>query len=62
VYTPPDLLTLNDDIIDIKIDDTNYDMFNKETVLMGLVLVTKKLKKMTGDQAIYIQEPVSLSI
>lgn len=51
-----------DDVIDIKVDDTNFDMFNKESVLIGLVLVAKKLKKMPNEEAIYIQESVSSSI
>jgi hypothetical protein len=53
-YTPPELLPITDDIIEIKVDDTNYDMFNKESVLIGLLLATKKLKKMPAEQAIYI--------
>lgn len=35
-YTQNELVTLNDDIIDVKVDDTNFDMFNKESVLLGL--------------------------
>lgn len=61
-YTPPELLAIKDDLIDIKVDDTNYDMFNKESVILGLLLVTRKLKKMPAEQAIYIQEAVSQSI
>ena len=29
------LINLTDDIVEIKVDDTNFDMFNKETVLIG---------------------------
>lgn len=61
-YTPAELLPINKDIIDIKLDDTNYDMFNKESVLIGLLLVTKKLKKLPNEQAIHILESVSNSV
>ena len=60
-YTSPDLITITDDLIDFKVDDTNYDMFNKESVLIGLLLVAKKLKKMSNEDAIYIQDNVGLS-
>jgi hypothetical protein len=53
-YTGPDLITLNDDIVEIKVDDTNYDMFNKETIIMGLMIVARKLKRLPNDEAIYI--------
>ena len=48
------LVNLTNDIIEIKVDDTNYDMFNKETILIGLMLVAKKLKRMPNEEAIYI--------
>ncbi len=35
-YTQPDLINFADDIIEFKVDDTNFDMFNKESILIGL--------------------------
>jgi len=35
-YTQPDLITITDDLIEFKVDDTNFDMMNKESVLLGL--------------------------
>jgi hypothetical protein len=57
-YTPPELLILNEDVIDVKIDDTNFDMFNKETIMIGLQLVVRKMKKMAPEEAVQILEPV----
>jgi hypothetical protein len=56
------LINLTDDIIEIKVDDTNYDMFNKETILIGLMLVAKKLKRMPNEEAIYILETFISSV
>jgi hypothetical protein len=56
------LVNLTDDIIEIKVDDTNYDMFNKETILIGLMLVAKKLKRMPNEEAIYILESFISSV
>ncbi len=50
------LINLTDDIVEIKVDDTNYDMFNKETILIGIMLVARKLKKMPSEEAIYVIE------
>ena len=61
-YTPPELITLTEDIIEIKIDDTNFDMFNKESVMLGLLLVAKKIKKMPSEETIQILESVTNSI
>lgn len=35
-YTQPDLITITDDLIEFKVDDTNFDMMNKESVILGL--------------------------
>ena len=35
-YTQPDLINFADDIIEFRVDDTNFDMFNKESILIGL--------------------------
>jgi hypothetical protein len=48
-YTPAELIQINDDTIDIRVDDTNLDMFNKESVILGLLLVVKKMKKLPND-------------
>lgn len=50
------LISLTDDIVEIKVDDTNFDMFNKETVLIGLMLVARKLKRIPAEEAIYVLE------
>jgi hypothetical protein len=48
-YTQEDLVTLNDDIVEIKLDDNNIDMFNKESILLALTLISKKLKKLQNE-------------
>lgn len=50
------LINLTDDIVEIKVDDTNFDMFNKETILIGFMLVARKLKRMSSEEAIYVLE------
>jgi hypothetical protein len=50
------LINLTDDIVEIKVDDTNFDMFNKETILIGFMLVARKLKRMSSEDAIYVLE------
>ena len=49
-------------MIDIKIDDTNYDMFNKESILLGLLLVVKKFKMMPPVQSVQILDSIQNSI
>jgi len=39
-------------MIEIKIDDTNFDMFNKESILLGLLLVVKKFKMLPPIQSV----------
>ncbi len=56
------LINLTDDIVEIKVDDTNFDMFNKETVLIGLKLVAKKLKKIPVEEAIHVLDTLYSSI
>jgi|LauGreDrversion4_2_1035121.scaffolds.fasta_scaffold654392_1 hypothetical protein len=53
------LINLTDDIVDIRVDDTNFDMFNKETVLIGLKLVASKLKRMPNEDAIYVLDSLN---
>lgn len=35
-YTQPDLIPITEDLIEFKVDDTNFDMMNKESVILGL--------------------------
>lgn len=37
-------------------------MFNKESILLGLLIITNKMKKLPNEQAIYILENVSNSV
>jgi hypothetical protein len=46
VYTQPDLVTLNEDIVELKVEEPNYDLFNKESVMMGIKLIVRRMKYM----------------
>ena len=35
-----------EDIVELKIEEINYDMFNKESIMMGIHLIVRILKKM----------------
>ena len=41
-----ELVTLQDDIIELKIEEPNYDMFNKESVMLGVHYIVRRIKKM----------------
>ena len=45
-YTPTELVNLVDDLVELKVEEPNFDLFNKETIMIGLLLIVKKLKKM----------------
>jgi len=59
---PVELVALQDDIKDIKIEEQNYDLFNKESIMMGILFITKKLKKMREEDSIQILEIVQFSL
>jgi len=45
VYTQEDLVTLQNDIVELKVEEPNHDLFNKESVMMGIYVLTKKMKE-----------------
>ena len=45
-YTPDELIILNDEIVELKPEEPNYDLFNKESIMMGILIIAKKLKTM----------------
>jgi hypothetical protein len=49
-------------VIEIKVDDTNFDMFNKESVLLGLQILAKRMKKLPNEEAVYLLENFNNSI
>ena len=51
-YTQPDLITLNDDILEVKVEEANADLFNKESILLGLLLIARKLKRLPNEEAV----------
>jgi len=48
------------DIFLIKIEEPNYDHFNKETVMMGVILLSKKLKEFPSKEAFAIYDNLQL--
>jgi hypothetical protein len=46
------LVSLVDDIAELKVEEPNYDLFNKESLMTGTLLIAKKLKKMPQEEAI----------
>jgi hypothetical protein len=40
-----ELVCLTDDIVELKVEEPNFDLFNKESVMMGILILVKKLKK-----------------
>jgi hypothetical protein len=53
---------MNEDVIEIRVDDTNFDMFNKESILLGLQILAKRMKKLPNDEAVYLIENFNVAL
>eukprot|EP00347_Sterkiella_histriomuscorum_P010775 403374964 len=51
-----------DEIAELKVEEPNYDLFNKETLMLGLLHIVKRIKKMPQEQSIQILEIVQYII
>lgn len=40
------MITLNNDIVELKVEEPNYDLFNKESIMMGIKILVIKMKTM----------------
>ena len=53
---------MNDDIAELKVEEPNYDLFNKESIMMGIHFIIKKIKKMKQEESTQILEIVQYTI
>ena len=51
-----ELVTLNEDIVELKVEEPNYDLFNKESIMMGVLVLVKKMKQFSEEESIQILE------
>lgn len=40
----PELVKLSGDIVELKVEEPNFDLFNKESIMMGILIIVKKMK------------------
>lgn len=50
------MVKLTEDIVELKVEEPNYDLLNKESIMMGVLLLVKKMKLLPQEEAMQLLE------